>query len=101
MRVKITVGETEKTLDLSRAFPLTVGEGRKLVGLAKRGSGDAGIEGQWDATVELVLLVMNKLDREVTQADLENMPLPEFTAMVQWLQQAVKDSAGQSLDRPT
>lgn len=96
MKIKIK----SKDVDLSTAFPLTMGEGRQLIKLAGSTTGSGDVAAQWDATVALAMLVIGKICPDVEARDLENMPLPDFTAMVRYLQREVQASAGQ-VDRPT
>lgn len=88
MKFEIKIGN--KTIDLSGALPLTLGdwkafEKKKLI----TKDGEVEIKGASQVCI-LLLHLAQKVDRTVTEKDIETLPLDDLPKITKWIEKAMK-----------
>ena len=94
--MKLNVGEKE--VDLNGAFPLTVGDVKvlEIIGVMDRkGEMNAG---SVTMISKLLLHLARKVDREVTEAEIDAIPVHKLNDLAPFLEAKMKEVG---IDRPT
>ena len=94
--MKLQLGDKE--VDLNGAFPLTIGDVKMLetIGVMDaKGEMDAG---SVDVVSKLLLHLARKVDSEVTEAEIDDIPVHTLTALAPFLESKMKEVG---IDRPT
>ena len=97
--LEVKVGD--KTLDLAKAFPLTIGDLRKMgaKGLVDKTTGTMNMAGP-DTLHGVLLHVCQKVDAAVTEAGVDGIPVTFLPKLTEFFSRALRPES-ETLDRPT
>lgn len=88
MEFKIKLGK--KTIDLSKAMPLTIGDWKAFERLEiVTKDGNMGVAGATQVCA-LLLHLAQKVDKGVSEKDIEAIPLEELPRLTKWVDQIMK-----------
>ena len=94
--MKLKVGE--KQVDLNGAFPLTVGDVKVLEAIGIMDSKGEMNTGSVTLVSKLLLHLVHKVDEQVTEADIDAIPIHELADLAPFLESKMKEVG---IDRPT
>jgi hypothetical protein len=92
----IKLGSTGKTVDVSKAVPLTIGDFRRL-------KKDHGVDqkdllvGDIETTCKMMFFILHKADANITESDSELLTFKQVSEINIYLSDTVKEE----VDRPT
>ena len=94
--MKLQIGEKE--IDLNGAFPLTVGDVKELEKIGIMDSKGEMSTGSFARVSDLVLYLARKVDQEVTESEIDNIPIHKLGKLGDFLAAKMEEVG---INRPT